>query len=135
MKKQKNFVYRIKDLNTGLYYSAQKFIANSEANALKPKAGYTYSSKYRTYWAEGVVYLYLNSAGRFYPTAKGAAKMISQFTASSIHDRKTKAGILLNAKFPFVVVKSELKLKDVVENETKDVRDSQEVEPSKPIKV
>lgn len=114
--KQKSYVYRIKDLNTSTYYKSRQTIFHKYPNDLKNGWSYKYDGK-SIYGSEYTNYLYFDNAGHFYPTKKGAERIVSELTQSSKHQRTTPAGRLLNCKFNFVVVKSELKLKDVEDKE------------------
>jgi hypothetical protein len=113
--------YRIKDLNTGLYYLGRiGSYSEDEQNILKQKYKYSYKPKqmvqYGYSYAHNQVYfLHFDEVGHFYPTYKGAERMLSEFVGCSIHDRKTPAGRIFNSKFNFIVVKSQMKIKDIKE--------------------
>jgi hypothetical protein len=109
--------YRIKDINTGLYYLARHWTYNEpEQELYKQKYKYSYKPRNKhNYALEGIYFLELDEVGHFYPSRKGAERMLSEFVGCSIHDRKTTAGRIFNSKFNFVVVKSKMKLKDVPE--------------------
>jgi hypothetical protein len=109
--------YRIKDLNTGLYYLARHFSYNlEEQDRLRILYKYSYRPKNNhIYMPEGVFFLKLDEVGHFYPSRKGAERMVSEFVGCSIHDRNTPAGRIFNSKFNFAVVKSQMKIKDIKE--------------------
>ena len=106
--------YRIKDINTGQYYLARHWTYDKPIQDLY-KNKYKYSYEPKTQNRCGIYYLELDEVGHFYPSRKGAERMLSEFASCSIHDRKTTAGRILNSKLNFVVVKSKMKLKDVAE--------------------
>ena len=120
MSKEKNIkyankeFYRIKDLNTGLYYLARHWSANDSLGVMRSKYPYSYTPPLRSYNL-GMYFLELDNIGHFYPTKRGAEKMLSEFVQCSIHKRNTQAGRILNSKFNFIVVKSVMKVKDVKE--------------------
>lgn len=123
MKKEKQYVYRIKDLNSGLYYKKRIYARSDESQLVRDsilkEVKYRYTQK--SYWGTEYEYgLIMDKVGHHYPTKRGADKMISEFTNSNVHQRKTSAGRILNARFNFVVVKSEVKYIDVSLNETEE---------------
>jgi hypothetical protein len=103
--------YRIKDIETGEYYLARH--ASHYGNDLINKCKYSYKPK--NAGDNFKYYLELDKIGHFYPTKHGAEKMLSEFTECSYSKRNTPAGRLLNSKLNFVVVKSQLKIKDIKE--------------------
>lgn len=108
-----NFIYRIKDLTTGKYYRSQDWTSDHISwKKVKPGYLYHYPEKNGS-GVELVKYLYFDETGNLWPTKMGAEKIISGIVKCSIHDRKTPAGFLLKSKYNLVVVKSELKLKDI----------------------
>jgi hypothetical protein len=109
--------YRIKDINTGLYYLARHYVyTEGDQQVYKNKYMYSYSPRNKNNYGMNIIYyLELDEVGHFYPSRKGAERMVSEFSSCSIHDRKTTAGRILNSKLNFVVVKSKMKLKDVAE--------------------
>ena len=112
--------YRIKDIDTGKYYLARQIIwldsLNPEDVRIMKDSTHSYIPKtWRDFVAEYKCYLTLDEVGHFYPTRKGAERMLSEFSQCSIHNRKTKAGRILNSKLNFVVVKSQMKVKDIEE--------------------
>lgn len=118
----RKYIFRIKDLKTGLYYSSRNYIRTSNKNELIDDSHYLkknslYSYKQDVSWGTYHYFLYFDEIGHFYPTRGGAEKMISEFTESKRMDRQTKAAILLNSRFPFIVVKSEIKCEDIDETE------------------
>lgn len=117
MKKEKKYVYRIKDLQTGLYFSREfsEFDYKYRSPAIsKESCQYKYPAP-MPYADHLLDYLYFDSFGHTYPTQIGAEKMISKFNGSSKNKRSTKAGMILNCRFTFVVVKTEVRYKDVME--------------------
>jgi len=117
MKKDKLYIYRIKDLSTGLYFNKRYTIVGTKTpyeEEYKRVANYSYITKNR-YGVELETCLFMDIKGNFYPTKKGAERIASEFTATSTSNRKTPAGRILNSRFNFVVVKTEVKLKDITE--------------------
>lgn len=110
-----NTVYRIKDLDTGKYYRKREIIGSPYYNSDSKKIeGHTYKASETTpYGYEYETYIFLDNIGNFYTTRKGAEKIISEITKCSYHKRKTKAGRILNCKFNFIVVKSQITAVDI----------------------
>ena len=110
--------YRIKDINTGQYYLARHWTyGQPEQDLYEQKYKYSYEpkNKYIHNYPKGIYFLELDEIGHFYPSRKGAERMLSEFVGCSIHDRRTTAGRILNSKFNFVVVKSIMKIRDIKE--------------------
>jgi hypothetical protein len=108
--------YRIKDLNTELYYSSRSYSHGEPSEYDKNTTLYQYvPPKSLNYPIDVIVLLKFDEIGHFYPTKKGAERIVSEFVGCSIHQRKTKAGRILNSKFNFVVVKSQMKVEDIKE--------------------
>lgn len=114
-----NIVYRIKDLDTGKYYKNRKTVGSPFYNSdIKKVNGYTYKVVEKTtYGYDYETYIFLDDIGNFYNTKKGAEKIISELTKCSLNNRKTTAGRLLNSKFNFVVVKSEITARDIKDSD------------------
>ena len=108
--------YRIKDLDTGKYYK-RKESYYIEDNV--PVTGYTYKYVEKGCYQTFESFLFLDDIGNFYNTKKGAEKIISELTSSTIKNRKTPAGRLLNSRFNFVVVKSEVFIEDINKSDEK----------------
>jgi len=125
MAKEKKFVYRIKDLQTGKYFKKEFWsydFSRPQYKNLKDKCQYSYSTRYND---EPDRWLYFDTFGHTYPTKMGAECAVSRFNKCSVHKRKTPAGRLLNCRFNLVVVKTEIKYKDV-KSETKNDGSSKE---------
>lgn len=116
MKKEKHYVYRIKDLQTGLYFGKEYWQFEVSRNPdIEKECQYKIDLSHK-YGTSGTArYLKFNQKGRMYPTKLGAERHISKFNGNTIHDRKTQAARILNCKFSFVVVKTEVTYKDIKE--------------------
>ena len=127
MPKEKKYAYRIKDLQTGKYFKKEYWdidFVKAIYKRFKSKCQYSYSSFNDKDMDR---FLYFDAFGHIYPTKRGAESAISRFNKCSIHQRKTPAGRLLNCRFNFIVVKCEIKYKDV-KDETKNDGDSKETQ-------
>lgn len=111
MKKEKFFAFRIKDMQTGLYYEKEYWRMDIERTpSIKDLCQYKYSP---AGWSNSERYLKFSQKGHLFKTKLGAERKISGFNGNSIHDRKSNTAIILNCKFAFKVVKTEIKYKDV----------------------
>ena len=116
MSREKKYLYRIKDLQTGLYFSREfsEYDYKYRSPAIsKERCQYKYSIV--GYGNDLSSHLHFDDFGHTYATRIGAEKMISKFNGSSQDKRNTKAGMILNCRFTFVVVKTEVRYKDVME--------------------
>jgi len=107
--------YRIKDLNSGLYYSYRKYSHGEPSIDYRADSLYQYTPPLSANYPDLKVLLSFDEIGHFYPTKKGAERVLSEFTGCSIHKRKSKAGRILNSRFNFVVVKSQMTVEDIKE--------------------
>lgn len=111
----KNYVYRIKDLNSGKYYAYDKYLSSFYEvipNQI-PSPNYLYSYTSNATSSRVITrYLYFDDVGRFYTTKLGAQKIVTNLVGCSKNVRESEAGRILNSRFNLIVVKSELKLKD-----------------------
>lgn len=112
MKKEKFFAYRIKDLQTGLYYEKEYWQHEIERD--KTLLGLC-QHKYQANSYSSQRYLRFTSKGHLFKTKLGAERKVSSFNGNTIHDRKTEVARILHRRFNFVVVKTEIKYKDVKE--------------------
>lgn len=113
----KTTVYRIKNIDDGLYYSSCKcyYITGMnevDIDKLKRTSKYWYIET-KTWEANYLNVLYFDNIGHYFPSEKGAERRLSEFTGSKKSDRLTTAGRLLHARFNFVVVKSEINIEDI----------------------
>lgn len=109
MKKEKFYVYRIKDLQTKKYFQKEYWQIDINRNkSLLDICQYRYIANSWT----PERYLNFTDNGVLFKTKLGAERKVSSFNGNTIHDRKTEVGRILNCKFNFIVVKTKIKYED-----------------------